>query len=77
MEMGRDVAVIKVMVVVDEPELTQLTMKLAQAVDMDSGGPVGWEGTGNHGAVFEGRGEAMNGRCLGFGFVRAWWGEIT
>ena len=52
-EVRGDGAVVEVMVVTDETELTQLAVKLAKAVDVDSGCAVCWESTRDQWTVLE------------------------
>ena len=44
-EVVGDVAVVQLVMVSNEAEFAQLAVKLTQPVDVDSGGPMGWEGT--------------------------------
>ena len=72
LQVWRDVPGIHLVVLGNESQLTQLSLKLSEAVDMEGGGPVGWEGPRDHGPVFKGGDKAVDGGGFGFGFVRAW-----
>ena len=74
LQVGRDVPGIHLVVVGNEPQLTQLSLKLSEAVDMEGGGPVGREGPRDHGPVFKGGDKAVDGRRFWFGLVWTWWG---
>ena len=74
LEVQRYVASIEVMVAVDEPQFTELPLKLAEAVYVDRGGAIEREGSRDHGPVFKGWNLPMDGRRFGLGFVGARWG---
>ena len=77
LEVKRDAARVEVMVSMDESELGQLSLEFAKAVNVDSGCSIVRKGPRHHGPVLESRGLAVDGWCLGWRFVGAWWREIA
>ena len=61
LEMQRNVAGVKVVVAVNEPQFTQLPLEFAKTVDVDGGGTVVGEGPRDHGPVLEGRSLPVDG----------------
>ena len=61
LEMQRNVAGVKVVVAVNEPQFTQLPLEFAKAVDVDGGGTIVGEGPRDHGPVLKGRSLPVDG----------------
>ena len=75
LEMQRNVAGVKVVVAVNEPQFTQLPLEFAKAVDVDGGGTIDGEGPRDHGPVLKGRSLPVDGGRFRFGFVWTWGGR--